>query len=149
MLILANIVGFVSLYWRYFATGLAVLVLLVAVVFTYRSCSKPAKLDEAAIQKAQNAIAENDRRKMIEVLAEIDTKEAEIDSTLKQIEIDRERAKNDYMVNLKSELEIRMLHEKIDHLILSQQQEVLEVHKEQMEILINVIKRLDKLDDKK
>jgi uncharacterized membrane protein len=67
----------------------------------------------------------------------------------RQEEKDRERAKNDYMVNLKSELEIRMLHEKIDHLILSQQQEVLEVHKEQMEILIDVIKRLDKLDDKK
>jgi uncharacterized membrane protein len=35
---------------------------------------------------------------------------------------DRERAKNDYMVNLKSELEIRMLHEKIDHLIETQQE---------------------------
>lgn len=104
MLILANIVGFVSLYWRYFATGLAVLVLLVAVVFTYRSCSKPAKLDEAAIQKAQNAIAENDRRKMIEVLAESDTKEAEIDSTIKQIEIDRERAKKNYIDKTNAEL---------------------------------------------
>lgn len=104
MLILANIVGFVSLYWRYFATGLAVLVLLVAVVFTYRSCSRPAKLDEAAIQKAQDAIAENDRRKMIEVLAESDTKEAEIDSTLKQIEIDRERAKKNYIDKTNAEL---------------------------------------------
>lgn len=104
MLILANIVGFVSLYWRYFATGLAVLVLLIAIVFTYRSCSRPAKLDEAAIQKAQNAIAENDRRKMIEVLAEIDTKEAEIDSTIKQIEMDRERAKKNYIDKTNAEL---------------------------------------------
>lgn len=104
MLILANIVGFVSLYWRYFATGLAVLVLLIAIVFTQRSCSRPAKLDEAAIQKAQNAIAENDRRKMIEVLAESDTKEAEIDSTLKQIEMDRERAKKNYTDKTNAEL---------------------------------------------
>jgi uncharacterized membrane protein len=37
-------------------------------------------------------------------------------------EKDRERAKNDYMVNLKSELEIRMLHEKIDHIIINQQE---------------------------
>jgi len=64
----------------------------------------------------------------------------------RQEEKDRDRAKNDYMVNLKSELEIRMLHEKIDHLILSQQQEVLETHKEQMEILIDILKRLNKTD---
>jgi len=67
----------------------------------------------------------------------------------RQEEKDRERAKNDYMVNLKSELEIRMLHEKIDHLILSQQQEVLEVHKDQMEMMSDIIDRLKKLDDKK
>ncbi len=64
----------------------------------------------------------------------------------RQEEKDRERAKKDYMVNLKSELEIRMLHEKIDHLILSQQQEVLEVHKDQMEIMYDIIKRLEKID---
>lgn len=67
----------------------------------------------------------------------------------RQEEKDRERAKNDYMVNLKSELEIRMLHEKIDHLILSQQQEVLEVHKDQMEMMSDIVDRLKKLDGKK
>jgi len=36
-------------------------------------------------------------------------------------EKDRERAKISYMINLKSELEIRMLHEKIDHIIINQQ----------------------------
>lgn len=36
----------------------------------------------------------------------------------RQEQKDRERAKKDYMINLKSELEIRMLHEKLDHLIL-------------------------------
>lgn len=39
MLILANIVGFVSLYWRYFATGLAVLVLVASVVL-WSYCGK-------------------------------------------------------------------------------------------------------------
>lgn len=39
----------------------------------------------------------------------------------RQEEKDRERARKDYMVNLKSELEIRMLHEKLDHLISEQQ----------------------------
>lgn len=37
-------------------------------------------------------------------------------------EKDRERAKKDYMINLKAEIEIRILHEKIDHLIAHQQQ---------------------------
>jgi uncharacterized membrane protein len=45
---------------------------------------------------------------------------------------DRERAKNDYMVNLKSELEIRMLHEKIDHLIASQLENLPDIQQKQV-----------------
>jgi uncharacterized membrane protein len=44
---------------------------------------------------------------------------------------DRERAKNDYMVNLKGELEIRMLHEKIDHLIATQLENWQEIQQKQ------------------
>ena len=40
---------------------------------------------------------------------------------------DRQRSKKDYMINLKSELEIRLMHEKIDHLILHQHQELMEI----------------------
>lgn len=47
----------------------------------------------------------------------------------RQEQIDRKRAKNDYMINLKSELEIRMLHEKLDHLILQQEHAMLEFMK--------------------
>lgn len=61
----------------------------------------------------------------------------------RQEEKDRERAKNDYMVNLKSELEIRMLHEKIDHLIINQQQEVLEIHKVQIEMMNDILERIN------
>lgn len=60
----------------------------------------------------------------------------------RQEEKDRERAKNDYMVNLKAELEIRMLHEKIDHLIFNQQQEVLEIHKVQIEMMNDILERI-------
>ena len=63
----------------------------------------------------------------------------------RQEEKDRERAKKDYMVNLKSELEIRMLHEKIDHLIINEQQEVLDIHKAQVDILNDILKRIEKL----
>jgi len=52
----------------------------------------------------------------------------------RQEEKDRVRAKIDYMINLKSELEIRMLHDKIDHFIISQQQDFMELKKEQKDI---------------
>ena len=58
----------------------------------------------------------------------------------RQEEKDRERAKKDYMVNLKSELEIRMLHEKIDHLIMHQQQELLEIRNTQLELMREALK---------
>lgn len=62
----------------------------------------------------------------------------------RQEEKDRERGKKDYMVNLKSELEIRMLHEKLDHLIINQQQDVLEIHKVQIEMMNDILKRIEK-----
>jgi uncharacterized membrane protein len=52
----------------------------------------------------------------------------------RQEEKDRVRAKIDYMINLKSELEIRMLHEKIDHFIISQQEDFTEIQKVQQKI---------------
>jgi uncharacterized membrane protein len=55
---------------------------------------------------------------------------------------DRDRGKKDYMVNLKSELEIRMLHEKLDHLIINQQQEVLEIHRVQIGMMEDILERL-------
>jgi uncharacterized membrane protein len=61
----------------------------------------------------------------------------------RQEEKDRERGKKDYMVNLKSEIEIRMLHEKIDHLIINQQQEVLEIHKVQIDMMNDILKRIN------
>ena len=65
----------------------------------------------------------------------------------RQEEKDRERGKMDYMINLKSELEVRMLHEKLDHLIINQQQEVLEIHKVQIDMLNDILKRIEKTSD--
>ena len=55
---------------------------------------------------------------------------------------DRERSKNDYMINLKSELEIRILHEKLDHLIMHQQQELLEIQKVQTDLINTILEEL-------
>ncbi len=60
----------------------------------------------------------------------------------RQEEKDRERAKNDYMVNLKSELEIRMLHEKIDHLIVAQQENLLEIQQVQVDMMKELMEKL-------
>jgi uncharacterized membrane protein len=62
----------------------------------------------------------------------------------RQEEKDRERAKKDYMINLKSELEIRMLHEKIDHLIMHQQEELIEIQNVQIEMMNDILIRINK-----
>lgn len=49
---------------------------------------------------------------------------------------DRLRSLNDYRVNLKAELEIRHLHEKVDHLILRQWQRLAEIQQIQMEMML-------------
>lgn len=60
----------------------------------------------------------------------------------RQEEKDRDRARKDYMINLKSELEIRMLHEKIDHLIIHQQHELLEIQKVQIEMMNDILNKI-------
>ncbi len=62
----------------------------------------------------------------------------------RQEEKDRERAKRDYMINLKSELEIRNLHEKLDHFIQEQQQELINFKNQQAEILNKLNQDSDK-----
>ena len=60
----------------------------------------------------------------------------------RQEEKDRDRAKKDYMVNLKSELEIRILDEKLDHLIMHQQQELIELQKVQIEMMNDILHKI-------
>lgn len=61
----------------------------------------------------------------------------------RQEQKDRERAKKDYMINLKSELEIRMLDDKLDHLIMHQQQELIEIQKVQIEMMNDILNRIE------
>jgi uncharacterized membrane protein len=67
----------------------------------------------------------------------------------RQEDKDRERAKKDYMVNLKAELEIKILHEKVDHLIIHEQQESVEIHKVQVKMLNDILKRITQLEERK
>ena len=62
----------------------------------------------------------------------------------RQEEKDRERSKKDYMVNLKSELELRILHEKLDHLIMHQQQQLLQIQKIQIDMMNDILRQVDR-----
>jgi len=50
-------------------------------------------------------------------------------------EKDRQRAINDYLVNLKSEIEVRNLHQKLDLLISDQMKTLFEIQKMQMDMM--------------
>jgi len=54
---------------------------------------------------------------------------------------DRIRAQHDYQINLKAELEIRHLHEKIDHLLLHQWERLAEIQQIQLEVLSELGRR--------
>jgi uncharacterized membrane protein len=57
---------------------------------------------------------------------------------------DRKRAESDYKVNLKAELEIKLLHEKIDHMIQHQNKRLLEIQELQTEYLNDIMKNMEK-----
>lgn len=48
---------------------------------------------------------------------------------------DRRRAENDYRINLKAELELRMLHDKLDHQITHQWKRLMEIQRLQIDLL--------------
>ena len=53
---------------------------------------------------------------------------------------DRLRSQSDYRIDLKAELEIRHLHEKIDHLISRQWQRLTEIQQMQLETMHEMIR---------
>jgi len=57
-------------------------------------------------------------------------------------EKDRLRSENDYKINLKAELEIKLLSEKIDHMIVHQNKKLLEIQKIQTDYLEDLMKEI-------
>ncbi|ACM39232.1 conserved hypothetical protein [Allorhizobium ampelinum S4] len=64
-------------------------------------------------------------------------------SQKRQEEKDRQRAENDYMINLRAELEIRQLHEKIDHQMAHQWARLAELQQIQIDLLEGRISKKD------
>jgi uncharacterized membrane protein len=54
---------------------------------------------------------------------------------------DRARSEHDYKINLKAELEIRLLHEKVDYLLTRQWQHLIEIQKMQMEVMGEMLEK--------
>jgi uncharacterized membrane protein len=56
---------------------------------------------------------------------------------------DRQRGEHDYKINLKAELEIKLLSEKIDHMIVHQNKKLLEIQEIQTDYLEDLIKKIN------
>ncbi|SKC09110.1 Uncharacterized membrane protein [Sphingobacterium nematocida] len=66
----------------------------------------------------------------------------------RQEEKDRMRGENDYLVNLKAELEIRSLHQKLDVLLEEQIKGLYESQQEQYKLIKELYRKVEKLDRK-
>lgn len=62
----------------------------------------------------------------------------------RQEEKDRERAKKDFYVNLKAEQEIRLLQEKLDHILEHQHEELIKIQETQLKLLEDIKSKLNK-----
>jgi uncharacterized membrane protein len=63
----------------------------------------------------------------------------------RQEDKDRERAEYDFKVNLKAETEIRLLHEKLDYILLHQNQSLVELFQLHLDILQQMQHRIESL----
>jgi uncharacterized membrane protein len=62
----------------------------------------------------------------------------------RQEQKDRQRGEHDYQINLKAELEIKLLSEKMDHLLVHQNRKLLEIQEVQTDYLEDLMKALKK-----
>ena len=60
----------------------------------------------------------------------------------RQAQKDRQRSEHDYKINLKAELEIKLLGEKIDHLLVHQNKKLLEIQEVQIDYLEDLMKEM-------
>ncbi|MBK8310733.1 MAG: DUF1003 domain-containing protein [Chitinophagaceae bacterium] len=67
----------------------------------------------------------------------------------RQEQKDRQRGEHDYKINLKAELEIKLLSEKIDHLLVHQNKKLLEIQEVQTDYLEDLMKELKRNEIRK
>lgn len=62
----------------------------------------------------------------------------------RQEQKDRQRSEHDYKINLKAELEIKLLNEKLDHVLVHQNNKLLEIQEVQIDYLEDLMKEMKK-----
>jgi uncharacterized membrane protein len=62
----------------------------------------------------------------------------------RQDQKDRQRGEHDYKINLKAEIEIKMLSEKMDYLLINQNKKLLEIQEIQTDFLEDLMKKIKK-----
>ena len=67
----------------------------------------------------------------------------------RQEQKDRIRSEHDYKINLKAELEIKLLSDKMDHLLAHQNRKLIEIQEVQIDYLEDLLMRLKSMDEKK
>jgi uncharacterized membrane protein YvbJ len=75
-------IDFVVAYWRWFVIFTAVVLVFVLIGFIFKAFHHAPKLDQKQIQRAQTAIATQDREEMTKVLVESDVQEKKIDANV-------------------------------------------------------------------
>ncbi len=89
LLALKRVGYFVKDNWRSVAAVVGTIFLLILVVTVFRSCgSKPAKLNEAEIQRGEQAIKEQNRKELVEILTAAEVREKAIDANLANAKAD-------------------------------------------------------------
>jgi uncharacterized membrane protein len=61
----------------------------------------------------------------------------------RQEQKDRLRSEHDYKIDLKAELEIKLLHEKMDHLLIKQNKKLFEIQQIQADFLEDILTRIE------
>lgn len=115
MLLITQIFKWVLSHWKGVAIAVGAVFVIVLISLVFRSCNKPPKLNQQEIIKAQQAIAENDAKKMKEVLVASDVKEKVADqtqsnseaNTVNAIQESKEKWKDASIEEMRAELERR------------------------------------------
>ena len=92
MLFLANIAGWIMSHARQLLIGGAILAVVLTSAIIYTKCTRQKTITPEQINKAQEAIAKQDREKMEQVLVEIEADKAAIDQSVANAEAEREFA---------------------------------------------------------
>ena len=91
--VLTAITAGIKRFWKPIAICLGV---LIVVIVLFRACRTDPKFNETEIRQAQEAIATQDRKKMIDILAASDVREQAIDNSIKAAEEATEKSKRNY-----------------------------------------------------